>query len=869
MNPSFFNDLYSIIQKSVGESESANSNTKKAEFLFFLLDGDHCQNQESCMQLSGYDDENIQKCLKILDSSENISLKDIFGSKYDKYVKHLQKHCQLNLNTALEIWCRKNSPSFNRARTSILSKQKDIYYLYEKYLISLPKEQNAETLLDKLFFICVAGHTPHLFASYKKQELKKKTFESTLGRENDAKNLKKCLNHHHKIVISGQYGMGKSRFIKYCLNMWKLSDYCYIDYENDLISSLSKIRYKDINGHVYTSNSTFGLSNKDFASSLLIIDNMYSSPDFGKELEELSRMAINIIVITVKKIPKESFYGFYHYPLPSLSENILYDIFQNDSGLSLENVTQKNSLSDITLRNVLLNTLIALQCKKLAKTSSDPSNANIIQQVLNQMNILNNHMNLGAKNIRFKLQYDNQTADLIGHVKNIYDITLQNADYSAKETMKNLCCFGWSPIPLKFILYILPQNNAQNNIKQLEELSSMGFLMLENETIQLSPLISHAVFATENPKPTGYDPLVENLIIFLKSYDQKLDVPYLSNILYTFIQSLYNRVLRQNNQTQQTASIRFETWQELSYLIINYYNQNNATELAQKVNQLMEYPDSLGLKHNKINRSFFDIANKMQLEDEFDNMVPSIDKLIESLQAIIPDSDSSDSDKSAIATLDISVLIFNSLDNALNRYCRLHFHRKEFSLEHAICCLQVIDYIMQKRGHLQHRDDILTLSLEKSSFYRGCFRLITKDNISPDDFDNSTDQLNTWKNVDYKIRALAFIIFSQSAYTYACRNYALFDKSVLPKICQLNKLIQDCKIIPMQTFHLCLNAYIEAAKEQYVFRHYGLIKSDIPNILNLETCRNLFNRCNLTKEIHDEALLLIESVLTRLETEPQ
>lgn len=157
------------------------------------------------------------------------------------------------------------------------------------------------------------------FSSYIKTLPKPDTLKSILGRENDAYILKDKIKQHHKIIISAQHGMGKTAFIKYCLSSWKLQDFCYISYKDDLHKTLEEIKYTKNFRRKYFQKFD-NLIREAKPNSLLVIDNMQYSKNLDHDLKELANLPINVIVILPNSVSITSFYNF---KLSPLSDDLL------------------------------------------------------------------------------------------------------------------------------------------------------------------------------------------------------------------------------------------------------------------------------------------------------------------------------------------------------------------------------------------------------------------------------------------------------------------------------------------------------------------------------------------------------------------
>lgn len=854
MNISLFFDLHKLVNMP------SNFSISEENFFLFLLGGYYDENLYDINKVSGY----LNECKVQPDKK----LELILGRKYKKTLK-LHYEGSITLDGLIMTKCETVNDLFKAIKKKLLNCNNEIACLYDKYSISIPQNDKMDKAISRLFSLCIVDRAPRLFASYKNLKMKPVTYNATLGRGRDATNLHSTLNQYHKIIVSGQYGTGKTHFINYCLYSWDLDDYCIIPYETDLKSTLNKIRYRDINGYEYSDASNNSLFNENYSSSLLIIDNMYFSPDLSKELAYLADMKINIIIITLNDISYENIGCFYNCQLPSLSNEIIYKIFECSSGLPLKDENQKELLSKLTLDNVLLVSLIAFQCKKLAKETINSDTSDIIDQVLNELITLNNHMNLASStNITFKHPYDGYPLDFIGHVKKVYASINKISEQAFVNTnydtiMRQLCCFGWSPIPHKFILSVLPFCD----LHKFRELSELGLITLTEEAIQLSPLISRAVYAN-GVSPAEYDSLVENIVKFLREYEQTLDTPYLSDILFTFFNSLYKEVREKNNPNQESTASQFDNWQELAYLITTYYNQTGNLELSKKLINLVKYPDSLKNGHNALDKPLIEISNKMQMLSESENMVSSIDDLIRDLDDFQASDDSPTKTNLYLSsTINMTSIIINALDTTLNQLCLLILELHINPQNNCLIPLRILVFtrLIQtiNSNKLYHQTLFYD---EQCCFYNGCCWLITQKDVSKTDLEESLTKINKWNNLNYRIRGLAFIIFWESNWSYEKYDKDLFITSTIPAINKLKELIQNCMLIPIQTYRLCLYAYIEAAITQYTFiQHKELDIAGSPNFFSQEIFYDLFKRCNLTKHDLEEITLHIEHIFSLME----
>lgn len=524
------------------------------------------------------------------------NLRNALGANYRNVLVNTNG---LRIKKLCEDILSQRSEKTEKIANSILSQTKQFSALYKRYEIPRPTTTDSEIILRQLFTACVTEKRTQIFPSQNKKLLKPATMEFTLGRDEDLKKLQNILKTHQKVLISDQMGTGKTRFIQYCLKKWKPHDYYYVQYTHSLEATIPRIECLNDRDDIYFCGSLDEFKDNDFCSSVLIIDHMYNSPNFVEEMNLLSSLAIKVIVITNNTTSIDSFYNF---KLPHLSTEVLLQIFKHDSGFTSIDEETKRQIINITGKNVLMTTLIATQCKKISDKSSISSCEEIIRQVLSRLNTLDNHLGFDKNNeYKFKHTYDKKELNLIGHIKTVYKGIIETSNKKLKTFMKHIYCFGWSPLPVSFLESIIPSYDYSDLIA----LSEMHLLSLEDDTVQLTPLISHAVAATINPSKVNYDKMVDNLILFLNEYDRTLSVPYLSSVLLTMIKTIYDSISHDNNKGQLSTAKKFEKWQSLIYAVYNYYNQNGAYYYANEINNIIRYPKSLLNRHNQFDKLLF------------------------------------------------------------------------------------------------------------------------------------------------------------------------------------------------------------------------------------------------------------------------
>lgn len=555
---------------------------------------------------------------------------------------------------------------YREFRRSILRDKGSISALYGKYIREASENKETESMLIDLFYRYLAENTSRFFGPFSRQHLKNVVFKNTMGREEDASQLRDLLNEHHKIIMYGNPGIGKSRFIRYFLTKYKRNDYYYISYDNaiDLKTNLHKIQYQDSLGSTYY-GSEYELMSEDYSSSLLIIDHMYLPHDPSHELELLAKFNVNILVVTLSPVRAGS---FFLYELPQLSRDNLLQIFKRDSGFPISDNLLQERLLTVTGQNALMISLVAKLCKKALGASPGESPSTILKTALTQLEYPDNHMDNGKLPVfRHKHEYTgyDKTLDIIGHIKTVSKKLLEYMDPAAKDYLKWLCCFGSCHLPLDFVSCLIP--NCQKSM--LKMLHNMGFIDLSNGMLQLSPLISYSVFADQNPNPNGKEfvDITRNLMRFLQTYDETLSVPYLSNALLTFIKTLYKRVPYKHYPDQKTVAEQYENWQELISMIYNYYHQSGDYYIAEEVASSIYYPE-LKSMHSFLDAASFHLGNAMQMESCFQKVPEMIDSLCK---------DINDNSKQA-ANTNLNYFLINAMDTCIGFYCHdlLKYHGK-------------------------------------------------------------------------------------------------------------------------------------------------------------------------------------------------
>jgi len=802
------------------------------------------------------------------------NLRTIFG---DQYLKMRDLNQQLNLENLIHEISDKSS-YVNIVKNSLRNKTDDILKLYKKYNIPILFKTDIEHLLLNLFTECITEKSSTLFKLNKNQRFKESTIKSTLGRGEDSKKLRDKLDQYHKVIISGQLGSGKSHFIKYCLGIWNLHDYCYINYNTNINNTLHKITFRDCNNNKYFDLIlNKDLSDPRYSSALLVIDHMYFSDNICSELEQLAQLPLNIIVITLTNINVTSFYTF---ELPALSDDTLQDIFESYTNISLSNKRIKNKLFGITQRNICMISLIMRLCKKFSPKES----SGILTQILSRLSILNDHLLPSLnheKNTtdttsylsytpkldrKFKISNNANTLNLIGNIKNIYYEIHDHLDDNAKEHMKYLCCFGWEPVPCEFFQTIFP-SYSEDTIQKLHE---MGLLELINETIQLSPLIAHAVVAVEKPDPPDYNFLVDNMIHFLTEYENTLSVPYLSNTLSVFVHTLYNNVRAKNYTNEKEKSEASKKRKLLLHMVHEYYNQIGDYILAKDILELINSVN-LRTEYNPIDIQLFSISNELQMTTTVKSLLPN---QLDEICCAISDNYNPDNAFNATNT------IINALDLITGLYCTNFFlllYRQNDLLQYQNTLTRVMNTILGKINLISN-DNVISIDSEKMEYYKLCNHFMNNPFPESDKIIDYIQKIKQWKNINYRIRGTAFILIMQNFYiyylTYTIQKTpdtlrSLFESKIMPELHYMSDLIKECKLIPVQTFKLCYYSYISAEIIQHYFLalHY-IDRKSIPDPSIIDEIRILISLTIISKEDLDTAMFYLDQISILPEHEP-
>ncbi|HBI62927.1 MAG TPA: hypothetical protein DDY31_17270 [Lachnospiraceae bacterium] len=202
MNKKLFNDLHNLINAKFPKNELDNE-----IFLCYLINVSPFG--ESTNTEAFPEDISIASII-----SGQKKLRSIFKGSYPSILESSRK---LRLETLISIYYKNYPQKVRQIKESILADERGIKEIYERYLGSAPKDHDSESLLLYLFTECITEKRKRCFASYKNQKMKPATAEYTVGREKDAQALDEAFKKHSKIIISDQYGAGKSHFAQYYL----------------------------------------------------------------------------------------------------------------------------------------------------------------------------------------------------------------------------------------------------------------------------------------------------------------------------------------------------------------------------------------------------------------------------------------------------------------------------------------------------------------------------------------------------------------------------------------------------------------------------------------------------------------------------
>lgn len=843
MNAKLFKDLHTLIRTTFPEKELSDD-----IFLYYLINGSPFGESTNTEAFNNINIANIINGRK--------KLRSIFK---DSYPLILESSRKLRLEPLIANYYKNYPKKARQIKESILADEYGIKEIYERYLGPVPKDHDSESLLLHLFTECITEKRERCFASYKNQKMKPSTAEYTVGREKDVETLNEIFKKHSKIIISDQYGAGKSHFVQYYLYKHEPEDYCYIYYQADLESTLQTIKFADAPAGEYPNSSCNDLMDPAFKQSLLIIDNMYLSPDFQKELQLLASFAVKIIVITTCNV---DFKSFYHFQMSNLSDSELQKVFEQYSEIALESEHNQAQLLRLTQGNVLMITLIAHQCKTLITKSHSASMcpSDVLRQVFTQMDILSNRIEFEQEgNFTYKSIHDKKTLDLIGHIKYIYKgfFDISGRYKEERNVIKMLCCFGWSPIPLAFIHEILYEHIPTYN-KCLVSLSELGLFLLTDDTVQITPLISHAIIAAENPslKDKSYRELCSYLKKFLQEYDMTLSVPYVSDTLFVFARTLYNDETAKNNPGQKRTSSYFENWQDLMYLIHDYYSQNGIVNYAEKLASLIKYPPTQKNAHNKFDKYFFNLANSIQIEPAKSELMMQIKKT-DSCITNSPD---------LINTINLTCFFINTLDTLIGLYCTNFFSLLDATpdlMQYQQKLVTALERFVNFIPFLQ-RENQIQISTDKFEYYRLCSTLMLSRPEPSFSSEKSNSTVRSWNNINYRIRGTAFITILESWYIYGLHMSELpllYHSCLVPELEYLRSQILKCKLLPNQTFKLCFYAYISMAMFKYCCASPSTASCQNKSPVNYtDDIKELIKRTSLPKEEYEKCILEIEKL---------
>lgn len=867
MNVKLFKATFTLINKCFPPKKELTED----EFLYFLLGykGNNSENDNFLITLA----ENLSDCL-----AGTANLRATLGNQYNTLQSQTQ---DLQLKDLIKTCPIIDSKDIRDTEARLIGMQGELRKLYEKFSLPYSDSENSEQLFSKLFTACITEKSPCLFSSQKKQQLKPATLKNTLGRSEDSKNLLQCLNQYHKIIISGQHGSGKSRFLQYCLSTWETPDYCYVSYINGLKSLKKSIPfYRDKKQNSITSFEDF--KNNSYSSSLLVIDHMNESDDFTGELEELASYSINVIVITTSNMSSNSFHTFRLSPMP---DEILMNIFKNTSGISLTDKEQE-LLFDITQRNVLLISLIAGQYKQLVRKSTDSSE--FLSKLLSCFdNTLSVHFPLASdQSSTYKHPYTKKTLDILGHIKSIYaNFIDKHKEDKYRCTMRFLCCFGYSMISISFLRLFSNSKLFSNSElffiydpQVIDELSDIGWIIKTDSAIQLPSLIARAVFAVENPTVADCYDLINEMNDFLANYDQTLNIPYLSNNLFIFASSIHTKIKVKNNPNQNQASTEFENWQNLIYSIYNYYLENGNFSLAEKIVQMIFYPN-MPHKHSELDPSFFQFSIHMSKQSWIREIPKEADRLAVTIE-----------NNETLLYANTAPFLIASMDIVIYLYCNLFFiHYNDIQPDNTTTWN--IDDLKSYRftlfnfiGKILHdipnpaMNKISRLSIPQYEYYQLCHTLmnspecissylfkplIQEDNIAASVSDNLISRLFTETNANYRIRSIAFTMFMRSIYRkdLQFRSHSsvypvdpeMLILSIRCDINELHKQIIACEHIPWHTTWICLYCYLQLItelSELYQENHQHITGTYYSYILKSLLYRSTFSK-EVLKEVNE------------------
>lgn len=745
-----------------------------------------------------------------------------------------------------------------RALQSIEKDWDGITSLYKKYEHNIPSDMHITDLIINFCHIALSKETLKFARSYSKHKLKSGSFNTTFGRDEDVRCLQIMLKEHKKVIVSGEPGIGKSRFVKYYLMKEKITNYYYIDLDElyDIKYTLNHIQFVDSYGNTFW-GGVEELQSQNLSSATLIIDNMYYFPDKSlRYLELLSKMHMDIIVIMLSPLKTESFQV---YELPKLSEEDLPIIFEANSGFAFPNEELREQLFKETGHNTLLVSLTARLCNAKSELLSKKSTTMILQDALEYMKYPDAHNHPDAK-VTFKFDYTGYRGKVnaISHMKLEYLKSFKFSQPEQYDYLKWLSCFGSAWLPIDFVARIIPDYHK----KCLDLLYNMGFIFLTEDALQLSPLVSRAAYAIGIPKPARkeFDVIVKNLIQFLKDYDESLSIPYLSDVLLIFIETLYEKIDAKNNPNQYTTSKKFEVWQNLIYLIREYYYQCGDYFLADRVTSLIKYPQALKNLHSPIDPQLFYLSSNVRREslmkeisDQFDNLCSSISKTSEYSEQI-----------------NIIPFLTQRLDDIILLLCitdKNILYMRDYTLfDYRYKLITAIPELMHYIVSSHMPDEIIR-------YYNLCYQLEVHPNPLLYDFISCLPTIKQWNNINYRIRGTAYVLFRLSLFIHGiCANMkypypqsvppTLFESFLIPEMDYLHEQIQKCRLIPIQTFRICFYAYISIATVQHCLLSSEMApKRSGKEAFNAEYIKELVSRCILSKEEKDGFIAKIYEVL--------
>ena len=848
MNIRLVNDLYNLMSECfafpLGEDNPKNSTSPltKNSFLDFLIGA---WSDSGIMIYTDYPNKRKQ----ILNEQSEIGLIDIFHENY---------HTIYNINPPLRKLIGREShinPRQANARNNFLnSRRKEIETLYKKYVPAsgqpLSSLANIDQLLETLFKLCI---TEKRFFSFDHFISASKLTNRIVGRDNDFLLLKEQLTINDKIIISGAPGSGKTLFILSFLSKNHIKDHCYLSYNANLTEMFSGIKffspeYTDI----YCS-----IKDANMPKPILVIDNVEKSKSLPKDMQELSKLHISVIVISNTAISNEAFSQF---KLSELTEQNIIDIFSSASSGQPVGDIPHDLFFGIVGRHPGAASLLGYCYEKLSAKAEN------LTEILNELNKGQRYLSDDSLlSLKFKHPYDSAYLNILSHLKQLYEKYFISSDENMHKYMQYISCFGTSVLPVKFVEEIIPCHTEE----YINRLSEAGLIIRTADNIYLSGFISRAALSKEKPTAKNIKPMTTLLIRFLREFTDDLSVPYIGDALISYATSMNDYVFLKHNPQQLNASEEYETWQTFLYLSFNYYYQLGNTTHAESLLNILSYPENdIIYENNLLDKFAFQLLIDFLRTKNRVAFAEGIQSLQDKINAQCP-KDECNQNLSEIFKLPTFLTIYlaqDTIDTIITNihseivlHLRNHLHR-ELSFVSYQKCLEFLEKDLHQ--HLYSHKEADKYDIYKTDYYALSLVITFEKELSDDEFKRYVETTDQYENLNQRICLYAQLLNKAAVITYYSdkqigRNGYL--DLLTPVLIKLNASIACCDLIPRHTFLLCFFAYINAACCSYTLTKHKVLNPTDCSTSFRGQLSDLLKKCPFVlPEDKDRCALLLE-----------